>query len=222
MKRLRIIGLVPLALFAFGALVSSSAWAIEGLLPFTKKNVTILGKNTVLEDTAGGKGIKCKVLTGSGSFTSDNHGSAILDFHECEVIGFAEISLGDKPTNEIKEALILMPVFLSICLIDSAKLVFGVYFQLSEAVHTDGNLVGLDILEGAFIGELLSQKTKLFVTDITGKGGAPSVTECVDEKGGVKKHTLTVKVNAEPALSAIIKMEGVLLQFEEELELMDK
>jgi hypothetical protein len=223
MKRLRIIGLALLALFALGAVSASTASAVEGFLPLNKKGIQVLGKKVLLQ-TAGGASIHCLKVTGTGAFTNDHHGTGTLDFDECEVFGtgFAAYSLGDKKTTVVKEALILVPVLFLVCLIDSAKLLFGIFIETTETIHIHVEALG-DLLEvaGAIIGHILTVKGKLFVVHFVGLKGANNVAECKDEEGKVKKWTLTSKLDPNKAeLGSEFATEG-LIQFEEEVELMD-
>jgi hypothetical protein len=224
MKRLRIIGLALLALFALGAVSASTASAVEGFLPLVKKGIQVLASKVLIQ-TAGGASIHCLKLTGTGAFSNDHHGTATLDLNECEVFGtgFAAYSLGDKKTTVVKEALILMPVLFLVCLIDSAKLLFGIFIETTETVHIHVEALG-DLLEltGAIIGHILTTKGKLFVIDFVGLKGAGNVKECKDEAGGVKKWTLTSKLDPNAAELVSVFATNVLIQLEEEAELMDK
>jgi hypothetical protein len=224
MKRLKIIGLALLALFALGAVSASTASAVEGFLPLNKKSIQVL-KSKILLQTAGGAALHCLKLTGTGAFTNDHHGTGTLDLDECELFGtgFAVYSLGDKKTTVVKEALILMPILFLVCLIDSAKLLFGILVEPTETVHLHVEALG-DLVEvtGAIIGHILTTKGKLFVVDFGGLKGAGNIAECKDEAGGVKKWTWTAKLDPNKAELASIFATSSLLQFEEEVELMDK
>jgi hypothetical protein len=223
MKRFRIIGLALLALFALGAFAASMAFAEEGVLPLKVKTFTILGKTVTLENTAKETTI-CKELKGEGSFTTDSHGTATLDLLFCQSSGFLIWSLGEKVPATEKEALILMPVAFLLCLINSEKLTFGLFVEVTSPVHVDNTSIGiLTILEGAVIGTILGLKGKLFVVDLVGKEGKPSVTECKDEKGGVKKHSLTsTNLSETSKLVASLNIESHLIQSSEEQTLEDK
>jgi hypothetical protein len=223
MKRFRIIGLALLALFALGAFAASMAFAEEGVLPLKVKTVNILAKKTTLQNTAK-ETVQCDELKGSGSFTTDSHGTATLDFNGCESGGFLVWSLGEVVPKVLAEALILMPVAFLICLINSEKLTFGLFVELTSPVHVDNTSIGiLTILEGALIGEILTVKGKLFVIDFVGKEGKQNITECKDEKGGVKKHSLTsTNLSETSKFVASLNIEAFLFQSSEEQTLEDK
>jgi hypothetical protein len=223
MKRLRIIGISLLALFALGAVTASMALAEEGVLPKPTTTVQVLGTNATL-GTAGAA-VFCKVLTGTATFTSDSHGTGKLDFNECEVAGLAAFSLGEKETTVVKEALILASVSFLVCLINSAALTFGLFVEVEKEapVHIHVKAIGsLITVKGAVIGEFTAKKGKLIPILFKGEKGKQAVTECKDEAGGVKKHTLASKTNAEAEVVASENVEKGLLQFTEEVELMDK
>jgi hypothetical protein len=223
MKRLRIIGLSLLALFALGALLASSASAVEGVLPLNVKTFTLLGKTAQLE-THNKEKIKCKIAQGGGAFTSDHHGTVLLDFLECESQGFLAFSLGEKEPKTEPEALILAPAEFLICLINSAELKFGIFVKLTETVHIHVKAIG-DLIEvkGEVIGEILTTKGKLFVIDFNGKEGLGNVKECKDVAGNVLKTNLLSEdhLKKQPFLESSEKVTAGLVQFTEEQELMD-
>jgi hypothetical protein len=221
MKRLRILGLSLLALFALGALAASSSSALEGLLPLNQ-SFTVLSK-TVLFESANKEKVACGETKGSGKAenNSNTHGTVTLDFLKCEVLGFPIFSLGEKEPKEVKEALILVEFLYLICLL--ANLVFHIFFTIDKPVHTEVPALGiLSNLTGSFIGTFLTTKGKLLVVDFTGKEGKQEVTECKDEAGNVKKAELLSEKDPEKALKFSLNVEGGLLQFEKEVELMDK
>jgi hypothetical protein len=224
MKRLRIIGISLLALFALGAITASAASAVEGVLPLKLKGVTTLGTNAILEDTSG-KQIKCAKVTGKGTMSTDVLGEGTLEFKECSSSGLAAYSLDMKETTVVKEAEILAKVTTEICLINSAALTYGISVKLKEPVHILLKALGLlVVVEGAAIGEVSTKKGTLLTAVFVGKKGVQTTApECKDEKGGVKKHTLTAASDAEhkEKLPASQSVEKGLLQFEEEVELMD-
>jgi hypothetical protein len=232
MRRLRITGLALLALLALGAFAASTASAEEGVLPLKTLHFNILGKKGTLENNLKEK-ITCNELKGEGKFEEiektghDSHGSATLDFLECLVGGFLIWSLGEKVPAKLIESLILVPVLFLICLINSTTLLFGLYVEVMEpGVHLDNTSIGLlTIVLGSVIGDILAAANtpaKLYLIHFNGKEGKQEFTECKDEKGGVKKHSLTstnaTHTQKEPASE---QTESVLIQFLENQELMD-
>lgn len=222
MKRLKSIGGALLALFALGAIVASSASAVDGFLPLSIKTFIFLGKNWISE-THNKEQIKCETLGGSGAFENDHHGTALFDFLGCEVVGFPTFSLGEKTPKVVKEALILVPVLFLICLIDSAKKTFGIFFELKGTIHLQVNAIG-DLIEvkGSVIAELLTTKGKLFVSDLNGKEGLGNIKECKDAEGTVKKALLLSEDHSigKVFLELSDKVAAGLIQFTEEQELM--
>jgi hypothetical protein len=221
MTRFKIIITMLLALFTFGAMVTA-AGAVEGFLPLTKKGVTFLGKKTILEFTGAIK-LSCAALSGNGTFTSDSHGEAVLNFEQCETGGFPEFSLGDVEPKTVKEALVLVPILFLICLITSATLSFGVWIELTEPVHAHTKALDvLDVTTGSFIGAILtSATTKLFVVDFTQTKGVQSVTQCKDESGNTKKALLLSKQCPEASQQAGLQVTEGLLEFQEAEDTMD-
>jgi hypothetical protein len=232
MRRLRITGLALLALLALGAFAASTASAEEGVLPLKTLHFNILGKKATLENTAKTQ-IKCNELKGEGKFEEiektghDKHGSATLDFLECESGGFLIWSLGEKVPATLFESLILVPVLFLICLINPTTLLFGLYVEVMKpGVHLDNTSIGLlTIVEGAVIGDILAAANtpaKLYLIHFNVKEGKQEFTECQDENKNVKKHSLTsTNATHTELLVSTEKTEGVLIQFLENQELMD-
>jgi hypothetical protein len=222
MKRLRILGVSLLALFALGALAASSSSALEGLLPLNQ-SFTVLSKTAKLE-TTNKEQITCGETKGNGQAEkeSNTHGTVTFDFLKCEILGFPAFSLGEKEPKEIKEALILVEVLYLICLL--ANLVFHIFLTIDKPVHIEAPALGVLVnVTGTVIGTLLTAKGKLLVADFTGKEGKQeNGTECKDEAGNVKKAELLSEKDPEKALKASENVEGGLIQFTNEVELMDK
>jgi hypothetical protein len=223
MKRLRIIGFSLLALFALGALLASSASAVEGVLPLNVKTFTLLGTNAALE-THEKEQIKCATAGGSGTFENDHHGTATLDFNGCEIAGFPAFSLGEKEPKTVAEALILVPVLFLICLINSAALTFGIWVELKETVHIHAKAIG-DLVEvkGTVIGEFLTKEGKIFVVDFAGFQGLGNVTLCLDINGNDLKTNLLSEehLKSKKFVESSEKVEKGLMQFAEVEKLMD-
>ena len=224
MKRLRIIGLLLLALFALGAFAASTASAEEGVLPLNMKHFNILGGKAILENTEKTK-ITCLQLKGEGKFEKDSHGTGTLDFLECETSGFIVWSLGEKVPSTIKEALILVPILFLICLINSTTLLFGIFIELKAPIHIDNTTVGiLTIVEGTVIGDILATAgvaSELFLIHFTGKEGVQEFTQCKDQAEQVKKAALTSTNLEGKKLASSELTEKTLIQFLEKQLLMD-
>jgi hypothetical protein len=224
MKRSTMTLLQLLALLAIGALPVSTASAAEGVLPLSHKGFTMLSARAMFESTTAGTSIECNELKSTeGVFENDTRGHVRLDFDSCEQLGFPVHSLGESIPKTIKEGLILAKALLSLCLINSAELKFGVFVELTEPVHMETEAFGvLFVMSGGVIASIANSKGKLLRVEFLGLAGKPTVTECKDELGGVKKHSLTISTNGEKAASASLNDLSALFQFEEEMELMDK
>jgi len=153
MKRLRILGLSLLALFALGAIAANVALAEEGVLP--PSNFTIKGGAQKLANLNNEK-IECASVTGTGVPLpeSDTHSTGTLDFTGCKAFGFEAISLGDKG------GVILAEVLYLVCLFgEGTKLDWGVLVAPKELpFHIEvPALKELILVKGAIIGELLTK-----------------------------------------------------------------
>ncbi len=210
---------VVVAIAMLGAIVAAAAHAEEGFLPLAKKNVTLKGGKVTLE-TASKELLQCEKLTATGAFENDKRASMTLNFGNCSLAGFTVNTLADP-----KGTLLYVTTAL-VCLINSEKLLFGLDFELlTSGAHGEVPGVGtLFLLRGSVIAHILTTgKAKEFTIDLTGKGGKPSVTECKDEKGGVKKGQLLLERNESGKVEELdINAESITLTFEEAVELMDK
>jgi hypothetical protein len=218
MKRFRILGIALLALCALGTVMSVAASAEEGFLPTPskEKNKGSIkgGKSTIGNAKAT---FICTSLDASpAEFEKDKHGTATLKWKGCTSAGIALNSLGDE------KGVILAKVLLLLCLINLAKLEFGVAIEPDETIHLEASAAGiLGELKGLFIGRLSSAKGKEFrVTLKASKLGEQEVKECLDA-AGTKKGSLEESLNHEAfAPESEEVLEGVI-SFEKEVELMD-
>jgi hypothetical protein len=90
MKRVNLLGLALVAVFALMALAATSAFALPENLPQVKKTWT--GKNDgeskpELESLTGTK-VRCEKSKGTGEDTSDTTGKFTIDFEECSTPSF--------------------------------------------------------------------------------------------------------------------------------------
>jgi hypothetical protein len=185
MKRLRIIGLALLALFALGAFAASMASAVEGVLPNTATG-TGEGGTATLETTNKEK-ISCtKVSVLEIKFSTDINGTATIHFTGCKAEGALPAnSLGDE------SGVILSKVNVLVCLVEKAALVFGLLIQPTATEHIEVPSVGqLVLVKGAVIAKSDSANSgKEFLYLLKGaKGVQTEATEC--EINGTKfKHS---------------------------------
>lgn len=108
MKRIRLLGVALMAVFALGAIAAITASA-EVTLILPEKGVTVKsksGKGTLL--TVGGSQVICQKDKGESSFTTGNLGTFKVDFEECKakvpIIGSAPCT----GTGEPKEVILLV------------------------------------------------------------------------------------------------------------------
>jgi hypothetical protein len=218
MKRFRILGIALLALLALGAVMAVAASAEEGFLPNPAKEKnkgTISGGKSTLGNAKGT--IICQHLDASPiEFANDKHGTATLKWKECTTAGLAANSLGDE------KGIILAKVLLLVCLINSAKLEFGVAAEPDETIHLEAAAAGvLAEVKGLVIGTLSGAKGKEFTSEfLAPKVGEQTVKECTDAEGK-KVHSLLEALNHEAFATASEEVKGGKIVFEKEVELMD-
>ena len=222
MRRLKITGLALLALFALGALAASMASGEEGVLP--NANSTGEGGAATLE-TTNNESIKCtKVAILEGKFLTekekDQHGTANLHFTGCKAEGIVPFNtLGDE-----KEVLLSKVLFL-VCLVEPAKLVFGILIRSLETEHIEVPATKeLILIKGAVIAELegAGLKGKDFNYKLEGKAGVQKVaTKCVIN-GKEFKHSLESANDKKATDLAVSETAKFLLLFEKEVEFMDE
>ncbi len=114
MKRLKLLGIAILAIFALGAIAAATASAenVEILPTPTKaeplefKSVNVKEVKSILTGEKAGSAIECEESTSTGEMTSTNLGVGEIDFHGCksELNGSKCSSLGDEG------GLILLPI----------------------------------------------------------------------------------------------------------------
>jgi hypothetical protein len=216
MKRIRIVGLMLLALFALGAVAATAASAEEGFLPLTKKGLQILSGEAKLE-THTKLSINCTTTSGTGTFKNDSEGSGTFTFEKCTALGFPALSLTSTTSGQIKANVTYV-----VCLINSAELKFGIAITPSETVHIEVPAAGILLeVKGTIIGEILTKgPAKLYVVDFGGKEGLGNVAECKHGTTTIKKSFESKKCPEAFEEASQFAVKG-LMQFEEEVELMD-
>jgi hypothetical protein len=150
MRRLKSLGLVLQALGTFGAISADLALAEEGILepaPFIGKGGVVTHTNLNKET------IQCQSSEGQGTFSTekekDQHGTGTVTLKGCKTLGFGINTLGD-PAETIKARGLFL-----ICLVNSAKLEWGVLVEATEVVHGEvPALKALTLLKGSNIGSL--------------------------------------------------------------------
>jgi hypothetical protein len=227
MKRLRILGLSLLALFALGAIAANMALAEEGVLPPT--NFKIKGGLQILENLNKEK-IECTAVTGTGVpdavNNKDTHSTGTLDFTGCKSAGFPANTLGDNPETILSEVLYLVCLFG-----EGTKLDWGVLVEPKNApVHIEVPALKILILvKGAIIGELLTKlagvllegqpKGKEFGVDFL-KEDVTTRTKCSLKGLGPWTATYEAGIDTKPDVDAWQVGESDII-FEKEVEFMD-
>jgi hypothetical protein len=221
MKRMKLIGLSLLAIFALGAFAVASASAEEGFLPLKVKTATALGGESTLS-SGGIADIVCKELDDSTiTFTNDKTASGTLHWLGCKAGGlFAAKSLGASGSEEI-----LAPTKFLVCLDakNGTTLVdnFGVAGTV-EKLHLEVPGLGiLAIVNGTALGAILTAgPAKLWSMEFIGKKGVQTITSCKQGETTIT-HNLTSAENEGTPAAASENVVGGLLQFTEEQKLED-
>jgi hypothetical protein len=97
MKRFRLIGLALVAVFALGAMLSASAFALPQFLPIVEPNNTFNGTavgSAILENSAG-TDVTCTAGKGNGGFETDTLGTFHIIFENCSSSGVKCTTEGD-------------------------------------------------------------------------------------------------------------------------------
>jgi hypothetical protein len=112
MKRFRLIGLALVAVFALGAVLSASAFALPEVLPFGTGTKAFTGKldsgEAVLESKSGNQ-VKCKKAEGSGGLETETLGTFKINFEECSltVLGVNHTCTGTNTSTADNTGVIL-------------------------------------------------------------------------------------------------------------------
>lgn len=90
MKRFRMLGLALMAVFALGAVLSASAFALPELLP-QKAGTAFTGASVAGSEPelVGPATVECKAATATGVQTNDTSGTFHISFTGCKALGFA-------------------------------------------------------------------------------------------------------------------------------------
>jgi Zn finger protein HypA/HybF involved in hydrogenase expression len=181
MKRIRILGLALLALFAFGVVIASTAAAEEkepaGLLFLPKEEPPVVlegsGGASKLETLPGKTAINCTANTfkGTAGTKGETHvtlGAVTIDFTGCTgPLGVACSSENAKGEKDPAKTILVVGDLHFVSLETAAgKLVPGVQIILLEAVKL--NCAGISVIvEGVAIGEIIGASASQDVTGIT-------------------------------------------------------
>ena len=169
MRRVRLLGLTFLAVFALGAIAAATASATEaGFLPLEalKEALKFTGKGTKASTFKVGVGeIKCSTLTveqgtlGEKGQTHITLGAALLNFKECKLIK-GESKIAANSEGDAAET-VLIPVDLHLLnVLEKTTLQPGVAIILLETIKINSGLVK-EQLKGNILGLVLDPTGKL-------------------------------------------------------------
>ena len=197
MKRIRLLGLALMVVFALGALAAATASAAEPTKilpePTAAKPVTYTAKSGETRLlTVGGTEIKCKKDTSDGSFTTPNFGDFDVLFTECKgPLGSTCTSTGaPKGLIEIKGEVHYL-LALEMINATETKLVAALVFLIEE-VHFTCEAAGvktLAIVEGCIAARaeplILTKTTKDVFEEFQKRGDQDlrSLTGGIDHRG---------------------------------------
>jgi hypothetical protein len=195
MKRLRIVGLALLALFALSAIASSSAMAEQPEIlpvPTEKEPLTLTAEGPLAELTSneGKNTIDCEKVLVNGSFTSADLGKATFDFHNCtaEKKAIKCWSLGDEKSPLGEKSVILLDNA-DIHLVDilpAGTLQLGLAVILLKELHIECQGGILILIKGTAIGIVegvtSGVKTKTHKVNFAVTKGVQNVRECMTLK----------------------------------------
>jgi hypothetical protein len=206
-----------IAIAATASVTTAPASAEEGFLPTT----TFTGKGGAAKLQALSKlEIACtSKLILEGTMETDSHGRIFsIHFNLCKTLGLPANSLGDE-----KEVILVTLLTWLLCLINSATLEFGLYLEV-PAVHIEvPSLAALVEVSGTLIGKITpNTKGKERTVTFAQKEGDPTVKECKNEKGEVKKAELKTLEGGETVKSSSGLDATDTLTTAAETELMDK
>jgi hypothetical protein len=228
MVRIKLIGLMLLALTAFGVVTATSATGQEGFLASpTGKSGKLDGGGVATLQTASGEFIECKKFDPATiTFTSDKLATGTLQFLECTATGGLKV-------NSVSDAAgtILVPVTVEICLINSKDLVFGAAVKVGtkagDTILIENAGAGLKVLvKGEAIGQFLESAGTtgtVFTLQLVGKNGVQTVATSCENENGKKSYNLESESNISKkfAPSSENLTVEVKLTLSEKVELMD-
>jgi hypothetical protein len=236
MKKLKLIGLMLMAVFALGAFAAATASAEEGFLPKQATGLALGGESAL--ETMGGQKIVCKTLdTGEIKFSTDKTGEGTLHWLGCKAEGlFALNSLGDK-TEEIlalvKFLVCLDPTNITIKEGKEVKTLLdamGIAGEVVGKLHLEIPVAGiLTIVTGTALGAILTTgKATLWSMEFLGgaagagkEKGVQTVTECKQGTTVIRHSLLSEENEHKNPVGASEAVAGGLLQFKESVELED-
>jgi len=231
MKRMKLIGLMLMAVFALGAFAASVASAEEGFLPRQATGLA-LGAESILE-TAGGQKIVCKTLdTGEIKMSTDKTGEGTLHWLGCKAEGlFAAKSLGATGAEEIlalvKFLVCLDPTNVKIVEKKEVKTLLdamGIAGEVVGKLHLEVPVAGiLTIVTGTALGAILTTgKATLWLMEFgSTPKGVQTVAECKQGTVAVKQSLMSEENENKKPIAASEEVKGGLLQFKEAVELED-
>jgi hypothetical protein len=188
MKRIRLMGLMLIALFALGAFASASAFAENPTLlnstgevptaakPIKFESKSTAGTETILTGTKG-KEIVCSGATNKGEFTSQDAGTVLIIFKGCESglkSGVLCTGVEDKTAGEILTKLNAQLVDVLI----SGTLDLGIWLEpKNDAGTADVEFLCGGVLTAKILGSLIGVIDNKGGTLLTAKEGEEGKVE---------------------------------------------
>jgi hypothetical protein len=205
------------AAVATGAIGITTASAEEGLLPTNVPLTGTSGKITLMD--VNGNALSCASDTILGlEFTTVTKGTFTdIHFKGCKAFSFFNLNT----TGDESGVILTGAGTAEACLIDSAKLEFGMFFTLSHTVPIEIPPAKARIeLKGSLIGSLFPNAIgKIKMATFRQSKGVATIKSC--EKNSAQ---LLVSLNGGPFVEAAVEAEEALsaTNGKTELELMDK
>ena len=169
MHRFKLLGLALMAVFALGAVASSSALAENPEIlpnPTALAPLTFTAEGTatsVLAPSVGKRSIECEKILAKGEFTSARLGKTTIDFHNCKSEGVKCWSLGDE-TSPLGNKSVILVDNADIHLVDIlplSTLALGAAVILLSELHLECQGGLLVLIKGTVIGEVIGPKTEV-------------------------------------------------------------
>jgi hypothetical protein len=185
MRRLKLLGLTLMAVFALGAVASATASAepTVAFLPGTTETNFTTTSGTGLLESSNKKAITCTKDKASGNIKTSDEGSASVDFEGCKQ--------GTLNCNTAKDAKgIVLLANLGLALVDTTKGA-GIVFELPSTLTIECGTVLIEV-KGSVIGELNKHNEEVTEAEVklnqkSGEQTQVAYTECEETEEECKE-----------------------------------
>jgi hypothetical protein len=178
MRKIKVLGLAIVAVFALGAMLASTAFALPSFLPGTA-GTTWTGSavgETELQSTSALAAVKCKTASAEGSFTNNAEGPFHIDFKECT-------AAGGKCTGAGESSGVILALGTDHLVWDAlTTLSAAILFSIEPSVHFTCTVLGVELLvlvSGSVLCKIKTPGTKKATYEFAceaSKKGVPSET----------------------------------------------